>query len=140
MMRPVEDSQIQCDVACEHRRTTLAAGQTMKTRYALLVAALLSMHAYAVAQPATVNGIRLAEDVVPAPDGYETVTTKYMAAGPTDLYISPFIWAGKVLGVQLKAGQPVEILAKPKGYDWLLVGKNGAGIGYVPMSALSQAR
>ena len=95
---------------------------------------------HAKAQPASANGILLAEDLVPAPDGYEMVTAKYVAAKQTDLYISPFLWAGKVMGVQLSAGQQIEVLAKPKGYDWLLVGKKGAGIGYVPMSALSPVK
>jgi hypothetical protein len=93
----------------------------------------------AVAQPAGMNGIRLGEEVVPAPEGYEPVTAKYVAARATDLYISPFIWGGKVIGAQLKPGQQVEVLAKPKGYDWILVSKNGAGIGYVPLSVLSPA-
>jgi len=106
----------------------------------VVMAALLAAPVLTSAQPAAINNIRLAQDVVPAPEGFETVTVKYMTVGPTDLYISPFTWAGKVLGVQLRAGQPVEVLAKPKGYDWLLVGKDGAGIGYVPTSALSRAR
>ena len=106
----------------------------------VVTAALLCAPVLTVAQPAAIDGIRLAQDVVPAPEGYETVTVKYVTVGPTDLYISPFTWAGKVLGVQLRAGQPVEVLAKPKGYDWLLVGKDGAGIGYVPASALSLAK
>jgi hypothetical protein len=104
------------------------------------ILAVLSVQFYAFAQPAGATGIRLADDVVPAPDGYEMVTAKYIAAKPTDLYISPFIWAGKALGVHLNAGQPVEVLAKAKGYDWLVVGKNGTGIGYVPISALSPAK
>ena len=135
----------------------IAAVETMKTKYpfvhtplrgwmpsivgiTMVMGALLSVPVLTLAQPARTNEIRLAEDVVPAPDGYETVTAKYVTARQTDLYISPFLWAGKVFGVQLKAGQQVEVLAKPKGYDWLLVGKDGAGIGYVPISVLSQAR
>jgi len=101
---------------------------------------VLSVPFHALAQPASPNGIPLAEDLVPAPEGYEMVTAKYITTKPTDLYISPFLWAGKVMGVQLSAGQQVEILAKPKGYNWLLVGKNGAGIGYVPISVLSPVK
>jgi hypothetical protein len=97
----------------------------------------LFVHLSALAQPADANRIRLGDDVVPASDGYEMVTTGYTVTTATDLYISPFIWAGKVLGTRLSTGQDVEVLAKPKGYEWLLVGKNGTGIGYVPMSALS---
>ena len=86
------------------------------------------------------NDVRLASDVVPAPNGFEAVATKYVAARPTDIYISPFTWGGKVKNVHFAAGQPVEILAKPKDYDWLLVGKDGAGIGYVPLSVLAPAK
>src|ERR1700680_1218906 len=91
-------------------------------------AAALFVEGHAFAQPAGINGIRLADDVVPAPNGYEAVTVKYVAAKPTDIYISPFIWGGNDLGGHLIAGQPVDVLARPKGYDWLLVGKNGEGI------------
>lgn len=106
----------------------------------LVIVMLPSAQFPALAQSASPNAILLAEDLVPAPDGYEIVTAKYVTAKPTDLYISPFLWAGKVMGVRLNAGQQIEVLAKPKGYDWLLVGKNGAGIGYVPMSALSPVK
>lgn len=94
----------------------------------------------AAAQPANLNAIHLSDDIVPAPDGFEAVTGKYVTRKATDLYISPFIWAGKVIGMQLSAGQPVQILAKLKGYDWLLVGNRGEGIGYVPMSVLVPAK
>jgi len=40
----------------------------------------------------------------------------------------------------LKAGQAVDALAKVKDYDWILVGKNGIGIGYIPMSRLTSAK
>ena len=115
---------------------------SIRSRAGVVVVAIALLFGpfHALAQPAGANAIRLAEDVVPAPDGYEMVTAKYFAPKPTDLYISPFTWAGKVLGVQLKAGEQIEVLAKPRGYDWLLVGKNGAGIGYVPISALSPAK
>ena len=105
----------------------------------ILVLSVAALFAEA-GQAADVTGIRLADDVVPAPDGYEAVTAKYIVAKPTDIYISPFIWGGKVLGIHVNAGQPVEVLARPKGYDWLLVGKNGEGIGYVPISVLSPAK
>jgi hypothetical protein len=92
------------------------------------------------AQPANLNAIHLSNDIVPAPDGFEPATGKYVTRKATDIYISPFIWAGKVARVHLNAGQPVEILAKLRGYDWLLVGNKGEGIGYVPMSMLAAAK
>jgi len=93
----------------------------------------------ALAQGAAPN-LNMGEDLVPAPYGYEAVTGKYVTAKPTDVYISPYVWAGKVTSMHFNAGQPVEILAKAKGYDWLIVGKNGMPVGYVPETALSPAK
>jgi len=84
--------------------------------------------------------LNMGDDLVPAPYGYEAVTGKYITAKPTDVYISPYVWAGKVTGVHLNAGVPVEVLARAKGYDWLIVGKNGMPMGYVPQTALSPAK
>jgi hypothetical protein len=81
--------------------------------------------------------LRLADYVVPAPFGYEPVTTKYLVAEPTRLYISPYIYPGTVNNETLQPGQALDILAKAKGYDWVLAGKNGIGIGYVPISRLT---
>jgi hypothetical protein len=81
---------------------------------------------------------KLAAGVAKAPEGYEAPATKYIVANPTDVYSDHFIYGGKVLG-QLKRGEAVDALAKVKGYDWVLVGKNGVGIGYVPISLLAPA-
>jgi hypothetical protein len=105
-----------------------------------LIAVLILWPALAYAADAVATKLSLADDVVPAPDGYEPVTGHYVAAGTTALYISPYIWAGKVKGAEIEAGQPVQALGKPKGYDWLLVGDNGKGIGYVPLSAVSEVK
>ena len=98
---------------------------------------VLGPHAFgrasAVASPPLQDG------VVPAPFGFEAATDRYVAKETTAVYISPFFWAGKVKGAEIKAGQPVRVLAKPKDYDWLLVGRNGNGIGYVPLSSVSEA-
>ena len=76
---------------------------------------------------------------MPAPYGYEAPSAKYLVAVPTNLYISPYIYPGTVNSTKLTPGQAVDILAKAKGYDWMLVGKNGVGIGYVPLSRLVPA-
>src|SRR5258708_6385829 len=93
-----------------------------------------------IALAAAPDGIRLANNVVPAPFGYEAVTTQYVVAEPTPLYVSPYIYPGTVTNEQLKPGQAVDILAKVKTYDWVLVGKDGIGIGYIPISRLTPAR
>lgn len=82
----------------------------------------------------------LGKDVVPAPEGYDRPDGPYKAVRATDLYISPYIWAGKVSGIHVNAGQGITALGKPKGYDWLLVGKDGVGIGYLPMSSVTQKK
>ena len=93
-----------------------------------------------LAATAGADNIRLANNVVPAPFGYEAVTTQYVVAEPTPLYISPYIYPGTVTNEQLKPGQTVNTLAKAKGYDWILVGKDGVGIGYIPISRLTPAK
>lgn len=101
-------------------------------------AVALASSAAAVAAPADIKP-PLADDVVPAPDGFEPVTGKYVAAQNSDLYISWFMWGGKVKDMRITAGQPVDVLARLREHDWALVGKNGQGIGYVPMAALRPA-
>ena len=103
---------------------------------AILGAPLLATIAFAAAP----DGIRLANNVVPAPFGYEAVTTQYVVAEPTPLYVSPYIYPGTVNKEQLKPGEAVDILAKPKTYDWVLVGKDGIGIGYIPISRLTPTK
>jgi hypothetical protein len=89
---------------------------------------------------ADLNNIRVADDIVPAPFGYESLTAKYIVAEETPIYLSPYIYPGTVNNDKLKAGQAVDALAKVKDYDWILVGKNGIGIGYIPMSRLTSAK
>lgn len=79
-------------------------------------------------------------DLVPAPFGYEALSGNYTVVHATDVYISPYLWAGKVLGVAMRANQPIQVLAKVKDYDWLLAGTNGVPLGYVPLSAVSQVK
>jgi hypothetical protein len=104
--------------------------------FAMLGAPLLATAALAAAP----DGIRLANNVVPAPFGYEAVTTQYVVAEPTPLYVSPYIYPGTVTNDTLKPGQTVNSLAKAKGYDWILAGKDGIGIGYIPISRLTPAK
>jgi hypothetical protein len=105
-----------------------------------IIGAALVAAKVASAAEASAGAVRLANDVVPAPFGYETITTKYVVAEPTPLYISPYLYPGSVNNTKLKPGEAVEILAKAKGYDWILVGKNGIGIGYIPISRLAPAK
>jgi hypothetical protein len=106
-------------------RTTLAAlsAATMMATSAVLAQA---------AEP------KLAAGVVKAVEGYEAAATKYVVANGTGIFSDHFIYGGKIMG-QLKRGDAVDALAKVKGYDWILVGKGGVGIGYIPISLLAPA-
>jgi uncharacterized protein YgiM (DUF1202 family) len=103
---------------------------------AVLAAALLANSAvFAADVPA--DSLRLAPGVTKAA-GYETPTTTYIVANSTNVYSGPSLVDTKVTG-QLKRGDHVDVLAKVKGWEWVLVGKDGTGIGYVTISMLSPA-
>jgi uncharacterized protein YgiM (DUF1202 family) len=70
--------------------------------------------------------------------GYETPATTYIVANSTNVYRGPALVDTEVTG-QLKRGDHVEVLAKVKGWEWALVGKDGTGIGYVTISMRSPA-
>jgi hypothetical protein len=114
--------------------------QLPQIRALLIVAAIVAAPVIGSAQTLDANAVRLSDNLVPAPDGYERVTAKYVTTKQTDVYISPFIWGGKVMGARFAAGQPLEVVARPKGYDWLLVGRNGTTLGYVPLSVVAIAK
>ncbi|HYM17174.1 MAG TPA: hypothetical protein VEU06_01315 [Micropepsaceae bacterium] len=103
---------------------------------ALTVAAFTAVAAMAADIP--VNSLKLAAGVVAAKEGYETPPTSYVVANPTSTFSDHFYFDTKATG-DLKRGDKVDALAKVKGYDWILVGRNGTGIGYVPISMLSPA-
>jgi hypothetical protein len=62
----------------------------------------------------------------------------YIVANPTDTFSDHYFYNTKVTG-SLKRGEKLDALAKVKAWDWVLVGKNGTGIGYVAISMLSPA-
>jgi hypothetical protein len=83
------------------------------------------------------DSLKFASGVVKAP-AYETPAANYIVANSTNVYSDRWIYDTKVMG-ELKRGEPVDVLAKVKGWDWVLVGKDGTGIGYVPISMLAPA-
>jgi|HubBroStandDraft_6_1064221.scaffolds.fasta_scaffold464195_1 hypothetical protein len=95
---------------------------------------LLGGAAFAADLP--VDGLKFAPGVTKSTEGYETPAATYVVANPTNVFNNHFYFDTKVTG-ELKRGDHVEALAKVKGYDWVLVGKNGMGIGYVPISMLA---
>jgi hypothetical protein len=83
------------------------------------------------------DSLKFASGVVKAP-AYETPATNYIVANSTNVYSDRWFYDTKVMG-ELKRGEPVDVLAQVKGWEWVLVGKDGTGIGYVPISMLSPA-
>jgi len=103
-----------------------------------LTAAFVAGSAFAAT--ANLDNVRLGNDVVPAPFGYEPAPARYTVSEETQVYVSPYIYPGTVDKTKLKPGAAVDVLAKAKGYDWILVGKNGVGVGYIPLARLTPAR
>ena len=109
---------------------TVAAMSTALTVAALSIGA-------AKAADISADSLKFAQGVVKAP-GYETPPATYIVANPTSVFSDHYFYGTKVTG-DLKRGEHVDALAKVKGYDWILVGKDGTGIGYVSISMLSPA-
>jgi hypothetical protein len=85
--------------------------------------------------PASAAAPRLA-DGVKRQAGYEAPPRRYVLATPTPIFTdtSPYSMPNGSLD---QVGQPVEALAKVQGWEWILVGRNGVGVGYVPISLLT---
>jgi hypothetical protein len=115
-----------------------------KVRFGTAIAAsaalalVLLTAAPAFAADVSADSLKLASNVTKAQEGYETAATNYIVANPTSIFSNHFYYDTKVTG-ELKRGEHVQPLAKVKGYDWVLVGRNGTGIGYVPISMLAPA-
>ena len=96
----------------------------------------LAFHNAAMGADILTDSLKIAAGVVKAP-GYETLPAKgYIVANSTNIFSDHALYGTGVTG-QLKLGDKVEALAKVKGWDWILVGKEGTGIGYVPISMLA---
>lgn len=102
----------------------------------LAFASAVSLAGAASAADISNESVKVAPGVVKAMEGYETPPNSYVDANPTDIYNDHYFYNTKVTGA-LKRGEKVDVLAKVKGWDWVLVGRNGTGIGYVAISMLS---
>jgi hypothetical protein len=103
---------------------------------AAITATVLNIAA-AFAADISTDSLKLAPNVVKAP-GYETPATNYIVANGTNIYSDHSFTGAQVTG-ELKRGDHADVIAKVKGWDWVLVGKDGTGIGYVSISMLSPA-
>ena len=96
----------------------------------------LAFHNGAMGAEIAADSLKIATGVVKAP-GYETPPANgYIVANTTNMFSDHALYGTDVTG-QLKLGEKVQALAKVKGWDWMLVGKDGTGIGYVPISMLA---
>jgi hypothetical protein len=105
-------------------------------RFGAVVLSAVLMMGTAFATTISADSLKFAPGVMKAKEGYETPPTSYIVANPTSVYSDHSFFDDKVTG-DLKRGEHVTALAKVKMYDWVLVGKNGVGIGYVPISMLA---
>jgi hypothetical protein len=112
----------------------IAAIEAIKMTCSAVVLALV--HSVALGADIPADNLKIAPGVAKAP-GYETPPAKdYIVANATNIFSDHAVYGTDVTG-QLKLGEKVEALAKVKGWDWILVGKEGTGIGYVPISLLA---
>jgi hypothetical protein len=100
------------------------------------VAFALFVNGSASATDIPVDSLKLAPGVVKA-SGYETPpASNYIVANSTNIFSDRAFYGNNVTG-ELKRGEKPEMLAKVKGWEWVLIGKQGTGIGYVATSMLS---
>lgn len=112
---------------------------TIRHRTVLTAAIAATVLALAPAKAADIaaGSLKFAPNVVKS-EAYETPPAAYIVANPTSIFTDRSFYGTTATG-ELKRGDRVEALAKVKGYDWILVGKDGTGIGYVAISMLSPA-
>jgi len=101
-------------------------------------AAIALSNSVVAAADISLDSLKLAPGVTKAAEGYETPPTTYIVANGTNVYSGHSFYDTKITG-ELKRGDHAEVLAKVKGWEWVLVGKDGTGIGYVSISMLSPA-
>ena len=75
---------------------------------------------------------------VKAQAGYEASAERLLVANPTPIF-SDILSTAPQTGQLDRIGEPVNVLAKVKDWDWVLVGRDGTGIGYVPTDLLIPA-
>ncbi|MES2341126.1 MAG: hypothetical protein V4597_05570 [Pseudomonadota bacterium] len=81
------------------------------------------------AAPAPLRGARLASGVKRAPR-YDVAEGQHTAKGAIALRAAPAATGRKL--AELKDGEHFDVLARVSGTGWLLAGRDGVGLGYVP--------
>lgn len=75
----------------------------------------------------TRNGYRLSSQIAPA--RYQRLGDTYVATRSVVVRQAPTTGSARVGG--LRAGERFQAMAQVRGSDWVLVGQNGVGVGYV---------
>ncbi|WP_374471567.1 SH3 domain-containing protein [Phenylobacterium sp.] len=75
----------------------------------------------------TRGGYRLSSSIAPA--NYSRIGDTFVATRTVNLRAAPSTGSGRV--GSLRAGERFQALAEVRGTDWILVGENGVGVGYV---------
>lgn len=100
-------------------------------RRRVFVAAALSLltaaAAVAAPAPALAPGVEAAKDLAPA-------TTAYVVTNATPVYRTPQYDPEKATGETIPRGQRLQVLGEANMGAFLLVGRDGKGVGYVPRS------
>lgn len=107
-----------------------------KSRLALLAAAAALMAGPALAQ---VVHPKLAPGVTAAP-AYVAPKGDYVVTNGARLFKQPAWLPGTETGVELKRGEHPQVLGETDEGLWLLIGRNGQGIGYASRSLLCPAK
>ncbi len=75
----------------------------------------------------TQGGYRLSSSISPA--SYDRVGQTFVAEGAVNLRAAPTTNSARV--GRLQSGQKFQAMAQVRNSDWILVGRNGVGVGYV---------
>src|SRR5436190_12545072 len=75
----------------------------------------------------TRNGYRLSSDIQPA--SYNRMGETFVAASTVNMRSAPSANSGRV--GSLRRGERFQAMASVRGSEWILVGQNGVGVGYV---------
>jgi hypothetical protein len=116
------DMRTACDVPAIPFGRTLAAA-------AMALAVAVSTAAAQTAPPPFAQSLTLAPGVQRAAD-YAPPKTQYVVVNGATLYRTPWYEPGQETGETLQRGQRPEVLAEAADGLWLLIGKDGKGIGY----------
>jgi len=107
----------------------------MKTTALTTLAALAAAAGLALSPAAAQTAApKLAEGVKPQA-AYEPMTKRFYVALPGSIH-TDILWTSPSNG-ELELNDTVDAIAKVKDWDWVVVGRNGVGVGYVPIDRLS---